>query len=367
MTAEQVTVREGSTELLVPAVHSVRGPGSRGPSVFYNRQMAFSRDVSVMLLRALGPSSAADLMSAAGSRAVRLANEVDGVHVTANDISPEAYEQIRRNIELNRVDNCEASNMDLACLLAERRFGYVDLDPFGSPVPFLHAAIKGVERNGVLALTATDTAPLAGARRDKCERRYMARPLRGPICHEAGLRILMGTVARDLARFDRGMEPLLCFHSDHYFRVHVRVTKGAQRADATLRGLGWMRYERDGLRRSVSPSPEGHPHGPMWLGPLHDRAVLDSMEADEGLAEPRRCAKALALWREELDTPLCYDVSELSSHLKVSPPRMERLLESLRLRGEASRSHVSPTAFRCALPLEDVLDAYREAAGTDNI
>ncbi len=367
MTAEQVTVREGCTDLLVPSGYSSRGPGTRGPSVFYNRQMAFARDVSVMLLRALGPLSAVDCMSAAGSRAVRLANEVQGVHVTANDISAEAYEQIGRNIELNGLKNCDASNMDLACLLAEQRFGYVDLDPFGSPVPFLHAAIKGVERNGVLAVTATDTAPLAGARRDKCERRYMARPLRGPICHEAGLRILMGAVARDLARFDRGMEPLLCFHSDHYFRLHLRVTKGAQRADAMLRRLGWMRYERDSLKRSVSASPEGHPHGPMWLGPLHDRGVLERMEADESLAEPRRCAKALELWSEELDTPICYEVSELSSKLKINPPRMERLLESLRRRGEASRSHVSPTAFRCALPMEDVLDAYREAAGIDNI
>jgi len=363
-----VVIKEGPTHLAVPSLHSSGGPGTKGLDVFYNRQMAFNRDVSIMFLRALGSGlKVADCMAATGSRSARMANEVPDIEVVANDIDPRSGDFIRKNIELNGLDNLRVNNQDLACLLSEERFDYVDIDPFGSPIPYLHSAIKGVSRNGILALTATDTAPLAGARRDKCERRYLARPLKWPCHHESGLRILLGTVARDLARFDKGMEPLLSFYCDHYFRVYVRVTKGAERADRTLAQVGHMAYDRQSLVRSVSPDAQGHPYGPLWLGPLHDRGLLADMEVGPSLQEAGRCSKMLALWREELDTPLCYEVAEISSYLKVSPPRMEKLLHSLSRRGPASRSHVSPTCFRTDLPLEEVLDSYLEAAQIDNL
>ncbi len=363
-----VVIKEGPTHLAVPELHSSGGPGTKGLDVFYNSQMAFNRDVSIMFLRALGPGlKVADCMAATGSRSARMANEVPDIEVVANDIDPRSSDFIQKNIELNGLNNLRANNQDLACLLSEERFDYVDIDPFGSPIPYLHSAIKGVSRNGVLALTATDTAPLAGARRDKCERRYLARPMKWPGHHESGLRILLGTVARDLARFDKGMEPLLSFYCDHYFRIYVRVTKGAERADRTLSQLGYMAYDSKSLQRSVSSKPEGHPYGPMWLGPLHDRGLLSKMDADESLQETARCAKMLNLWREELDTPICYEVAELSSHLKVSPPRMERFLRSLSKRGPASRSHISPTIFRTDLPLEEVFISYLEATEIDNL
>ena len=72
-------ITEGRTRILVPETRSRGGPGriERG-SVFFNEQMAFNRDVSIMLLRALGrpDMTVADAMTATGSRAVRIANEV---------------------------------------------------------------------------------------------------------------------------------------------------------------------------------------------------------------------------------------------------------------------------------------------------
>lgn len=46
-------ITEGTTKLLVPESHSAGGPGRIIPGeVFFNEQMAFNRDVAVMLLRA---------------------------------------------------------------------------------------------------------------------------------------------------------------------------------------------------------------------------------------------------------------------------------------------------------------------------
>lgn len=364
MIPECIEILEGSTRLLVPKGHSHGGPGKRTGDVFFNSQMAFNRDVSVMLLSSLPyVVDVADAMTATGSRAVRIANEVPHTQVVANDLEEKSRWFIEANMALNSVKNCRANIQNLSCLLAEQSFDYVDLDPFGSPVPFLQAGIRGCRRNGILAITATDTAPLAGAHRAKCERRYQALPLRGPMCHESGLRILMGSVARELARFDRGMEPLLSFYADHYFRTYIRVKEGAVSADDTLSQLGFYSYDPGSLERGFSQTRDHqHVYGPAWGGRLHDLTLLRSMHS-KGLADGRRVEKYLDLWRHELPSPLLYEVGELSSLLKVPSPRLEVLLDALRTHGMAEKSHITPTSFRTDLPLDLIKDLYIQASG----
>ncbi len=355
-------IREGQTDIIVPKDHSSHGPGKIQGTVFFNEQMAFNRDVSVMLLRAVGRDlTVADAMAATGSRSVRIANEVPGVQVTANDISADAVSYIDANIELNGLSNCVSSNMNMHSLFAEHSYDYVDLDPFGSPVPFTQSAIRGCRRKGILAVTATDTAPLAGAHAVKCRRRYQSEPIRGYMCHEGGLRILMCSIVRELAKFDRGMKPILSFYADHYFRTYIQIEEGAEAADRALSKLGYMQYDTETLERSVSfDKDKEHPYGPFWLGPLHDKDFLSRMEPS-GLAEERRASKYLGLWRGEIDTePFVYDMSELSSHLKMSPPKIDDFMVFLNEHGHAAKSHVCPSSFKTDIALEDLLPLYRE-------
>lgn len=377
-----ITIREGSTDILVPEVHSSGGPGKRTGDVFFNEQMAFNRDVSVMLLKALDRQmDVADAMSATGARAVRIANEVPSVTVTANDRDPKATELISRNIELNGLTNCTAVNKDLGSLFSEHQFDYVDIDPFGSPMPFLHSAIRGCRRNGILAVTATDTAPLAGANHAKCRRRYGSMPYKGLMCHDTGLRILMASLAKELAKFDRGMSPILSFYADHYFRTYVRLTEGAKNADDTLSELIYLNFDFEkgraaDLRRLTEREPgmfsssvkaDGRhrpivPFGPFWGGNLHDKEILKKMDPS-GMADEKRCGKMLDLWINELDhVPFPYDISEISSFLKVSPPKMDVLLETLNEYGSVSRSHMSPTLFNTDADNDDVMEAFRIAS-----
>ncbi len=360
-----VRIREGATELLVPEQHSSGGPGKIFDTVFFNEQMAFNRDVSVMFRRALGRHmKVADCMTATGSRAVRIANEVPDTEVVANDINPGTIPYIEENVRLNGLTNCRVSRENLHVLLAKEVFDYVDLDPFGSPVPFLHSAIQGCKRGGILAVTATDTAPLAGAHRAKCERRYQARPIRGPMCHEGALRILIGYIARETAKFDKGIRPMLSFSTDHYVRTYVEVRNGAAAADGSLSELVYIAYDPDTLERSFSPVPdEKHVYGPMWGGQLFDRDILGRMSA-EGMADQKRCDKFLGIWREEIDSnPFVYDMSEVASNLKVSTPNYERFIEAMAERGRVSRTHLSPTGFKTELPLETVKEVFRSVSG----
>jgi tRNA (guanine26-N2/guanine27-N2)-dimethyltransferase len=356
-----VLIREGATELYVPSVHSEKGPGKRIGRVFFNDQMAFNRDVTVMLLKAYTRArTALDAMASTGARAVRIARESrPDMRIVANDRDSEACEYIAANAQCTGSDNIEVSNDDLRCLLARRVFDYIDLDPFGTPVPFVPAVMQGLRRHGVAGITATDTAPLAGTYPRKCFRRYGAVSMRSPFGHESGVRILIGHIAREAAKEDKGLECLLSFYADHYMRTYVRVVDGGGEADRTIAGLGYIDHDPATGQRSVSlERTSARSIGPLWLGPLHDTEVLAGMEAGENLQTRKRCAKYLEVWRQELDVPFFYDNDEIASLLRTSPRRLESVLEALGSSGKVSRTHFSPTGIRTDLPLRDVLDIY---------
>ncbi len=359
-------ITEGKTRLLVPEVHSTQGPGKiNAGSVFFNEQMAFNRDVSIMLLRALGrpAMTVADAMTATGSRAVRIANEVPGTEVTANDFDENAIPYIKANIELNGLTNVTPSHANMHALFADNSFDYVDLDPFGSPSLFIQSAIRGTRKRGILAVTATDTAPLAGAQAPKCRRRYQCEPIRGYMCHEGGLRILLCTIAREMGKFDMGMRPLLSFSADHYYRAYVQIESGTAACDRMLDQLGYMKYDMRTLEReAVKEYDSEHRLGPFWLGPLFDKELLNRM-SPEGMAKEKKCSKMLDIWRNEIDSvPFVYDMSELSSYTKLSPPNLDFFVERMNEIGKTSKTHFSPTSFVTELPLKDILAVYRETA-----
>lgn len=354
-------VTEGRTQLFVPEARTESGPGKKQGRVFYNQQMAFNRDVSVMFFSHpdVKPNRALDAMSATGARAIRIMNEArPNTEFHINDWEKESVEVIRQNIELNGLQNCVARNEDLRCLLAGDKFDYIDLDPFGTPVPYLHPSIQGLRRNGILAVTATDTAPLAGTHAKKCVRRYQARPLRCIFGHEVGLRILLGYVARQAAMFDRGVEPLLCFYADHYMRLYVRMPETADSADATLENLGYIRFDRGTHERMVSKDWEKGMSGPIWTAPVNDRAFVQKLELVDGLAQRNRCEKYLNLWKSELDVPYFYENNELSSEIGCSPLKLEKLLEGMAEIGQVSKTHFSPTGFKSDQPYGKVRERY---------
>ncbi len=357
--SDSVQIKEGGTRLIVPKEHSRKGPGKREGRVFFNGQMAFNRDVSVMFFQAIGVlKSALDAMAGTGARAVRIANEARSeVQITANDKDQEAVEFIRKNVDLNSLENCTVSQCDLRQLLSQQVFDCVDLDPFGTPVPFIPASIQGCRRHGILALTATDTASLSGTFPRKSLRRYGARSMRSPFGHETGLRILIAHAVREAAKMDRGIKPLLCFYADHYFRLHLRLEEGGGKADSTLDQLGYIDYDPTSGSRSFAPLPSSSKSmGPLWGGPLHDSSLLHRMSTSVSLAAQERCQKYLELWREEqrVDAPFFFDNDEIASKLRASPPPMSKLIDKLREAGEATRTHFSPTSFKTNLSYEEI-------------
>ena len=359
------TVREGTTDLLVPESFCKKGPGTKTGVVFYNRQMEFSRDVSVMVGREVFKEGQRilDGLAASGARGLRLANEC-GVRAdfTLNDRDLRAAVLMKQNADMNSLRNVQIQCRDLRGLLADEQFDYIDIDPFGSPVDFIDSAVQSCRNRGVLAITATDTAPLYGTYPKTSLRRYGSLSAKSPFAHETGLRILVGFVVREAAKHDRAVEPILCYHVDHYFRCNFRIVNGAGRADSALKKMGFASFDRATLKRSVSTDMEHeNDAGPLWIGDLFSKELLMSMRATGDLGTSTRCSRILETWRDEVDMPpLFYGMDELARKTKLAPPKLLDFVEHLRDSGSrASRTHFDPKGLKTDLTAPMLLNRYK--------
>lgn len=72
-------------------------------------------------------------------------------------------------------------------LMYQRRkdaFHAIDLDPYGCPSIFLDGAVRCIANGGLLMVTATDMAVLAGNSPETCYVKYGAVSLKSKSCHE---------------------------------------------------------------------------------------------------------------------------------------------------------------------------------------
>ncbi|MFQ5815658.1 MAG: tRNA (guanine(10)-N(2))-dimethyltransferase [Candidatus Hydrothermarchaeaceae archaeon] len=360
-------ITEGHTRLLVPE-ELLEGRIERRP-VFYNPLSKLSRDVSCAAARALAKKEKLhylDLLAGTGARGIRIANEA-GCSVHLNDANPETREVMMANAELNGVE-VAMSNVEGNLLMRENpgAFDFIDIDPYGSPAPYLGNATATVKRKGLIAFAATDTAALHGLYPKTCLRRYSALPLRCEFGREVGLRILLGYAARNVASRSRGMRCILSHSTRHYFRAYLHMSPGRRAADSALEDMGYLYYCRNCLdRRSERQTiprerrcecgGEYEVAGPLWLGGLLDEEFRNTaLEKSRYLADAE-VEKLLSTLASELDEPFYYDVHALCRKMKISAPKMEEVMEELRDSGfDVSRTHFSPTAIKTNASVEDV-------------
>ena len=60
----------------------------------------------------------------------------------------------------------------------------VDLDPYGTAIPFLESSISSLANNGLMCVTFTDMAVLCARKPHVCFYKYGSAPLGKAYCHE---------------------------------------------------------------------------------------------------------------------------------------------------------------------------------------
>jgi len=304
--------------------HMPRGPAKRTGAGFLNPAMAPARTRSVLLMadalehdwliKPDQPLRALDALCATGVRVRRWRNEIPEAHqkrlrITANDLDVFALDWLKRSHHAyppaksvdhdpeddryQRPGTGEMNNgiytmqNDARVTLLEAGYQWVDLDPFGSPVNFLDAAIQGLARIGFLEVTATDTAALTGSSQGSQFRRYGAKGIVDSYAHDDAVRVLLGLVATTAARHDRAVEPVLALFDGHHVRLSVKVRRSREDASTVLDSIGWRIRDEDGTYRFIQhPTPEEveRGSGPLWVGPLWNAQIAGRMTEERVLA-----------------------------------------------------------------------------------
>ncbi len=377
---EYIIVKEGMAKIFVPNPELYRrSDGVYEPAwapVFYNPLMRLNRHLSVASLhawstiRGRGSLLVIDALAGTGVRGIRYALETGNVRTCiVNDASKEAYKIAKINIRMNGLDACVATNREANALLrdlkeARRVIDFIDIDPYGTPAPFIDSAVAAVRRGGLVGFTATDIAPLSGAKPSSGERHYMARLAKNSVGREVALRVLLGLIARVAALRDRWIRPVMSISLRHFVRVVVEVLGGARRASTMLEEcIGYVPLCDDILWSDHCEKPVLF--GPIWLCDIHEHEVLAQainflcgMDYED--SDREEAVKVLERAKAEIGLNRVFNLTSLARVAGVNTPRRDSVIDCLRKRGfSAAATHYTGPFIRTNATYRNVLECVK--------
>jgi tRNA (guanine26-N2/guanine27-N2)-dimethyltransferase len=248
-----------------------------------------------------------------------------------------ATETIAGNLEMNGIKS-KIYNERVEDLLQDRKYDWIDIDPFGTPAPYLEAALKGLRNGGILGVAATDTAVLCGAKPSICKKRYGAVSMRRVVAKEVGVRILLSRIHNIASEMGKGIEPLLCYSEGHHLRVFLRL---GERKDIALK---WITKDMRIVDRE-----EKDAGGPLWVRKIIKAELIP--ESQDGVL-----GRLLETLREEANGPPgLHDINDIAKAAGIGQtPQRNKIVESIRKLGSfASSSVFSPLGIKTDAP-EDI-------------
>lgn len=343
---------------------------------FFNPKARLARELGILALRAEAyrlerPLRVVDLMAGVGARGIRYALEAPLQYLLLNDANPEVVSAIHDNLRRNPIPpevqvevSCEqAHRLCYSIRLRDEHYDWVDLDAFGSPSTFWHAASLALRWGGVLYLTATDMAALCGKMRDPAIRHYRAVTRPWECADEVGARVLLGALLQSAGERGLYYTPLFVLDEGYAMRFAVRLSYG--NAPFPVHHLGWLVKCQQCHTQATLPlavtvgrcrtchSEDVQWAGPLWTGALFDRDFLHLMYTEARRREVQPAVRVLRLMVDEADSPAgYYALPELGTRarLKQLPP-VETVVQRLRQEGYyASRTHFETAGVKTNAP-----------------
>ncbi len=391
-----ITKQEGSVKFFLHEIDNNAIP-SKSMNVFYNERMEINRDISILAIIAYNktisqaPLVIVDSMAASGIGSIRLLKNTENVEkIYLNDLNPIAVELIKNNLELNKIDpkQAEALNKDANLLLSEISRNSVlpdviSIDPFGTPNFYIDSAFKAIKRdNGLLCITATDTAVLFGVKPKACIRKYMAKPLHTDYCKEIGARILLSFISRIANINNLGIIPLLTFYSNHFIRIFAMSFRGKSKILKDLpKSYGYLVHcnncgDRSSIIEDLLKIPQKCPiclsekhlsySGPLWVGELHQKSYVEELSLLNekfNFKNKNRIRKVLKFALNEINMPLSYyNIHKISQQLKLSSiPKLEDVIKIIEENGfKASRTHFDFISIKTDMKIDELKKVLKQ-------
>jgi len=362
--------------------------------VFYNPVMELNRDITILLLQQFSPMNLCDPLAASGIRSIRFSKELKYKSIAINDVDEKAVKSIKNSLKLNKINNFATMNKPLKklnntiknnnkisihnedanlFLLNSKGFDYIDVDPFGTSNSYLEAAIKRISRNGILAVTNTDTAALTGTYPKACVRKYWSSNKKNYLMHETGLRILIRKIQLIGMQYEKALFPVFSYFKNHYFRIFFQCIKGKRLCNEIALEHGMFNGA-----------------GPLWMGSLFDSRLVNRMYASllknyndkndntrnsienntiinkklNNSQNNNELLKFLKIIKDEskINAVGFYDIHDIAKKRKLKIiMRKEELIKKIKKKGfKAANTHFLGTGIRSDIPYDNFLTLLRE-------
>jgi tRNA (guanine26-N2/guanine27-N2)-dimethyltransferase len=276
--------------------------------------------------------------------------------------------------------------------------------------------MRSVEDGGLVSVTATDTAVLCGKHPEVCLRKYYGLPLNNSYSNEIALRLLISLVALTSSRLGISIYPLFAHTNMHYIRFYAKVVLSNKQANKVFTNIGYLKHCFHCGNRTVSDVQLGREicelcytkfstAGWLWIGRIYDKDFVREMMTK---TFPLRCDGSIQAYEahgeatmdmdnksednlnsykkkagndlEEIqkrkekhlqklfakcisehdDIPYYFTSDEIASKLKIGPPALASIIESLSEAGfRTSRSGLNQTAFKTEAKINEIVTYFR--------
>ncbi|MHA2224267.1 MAG: hypothetical protein ACXAC8_03635 [Candidatus Hodarchaeales archaeon] len=385
-----VEIQEGTGSFLVPDSSINKYIPRRSDEVFFNRQQEINRDFSVLALRAYSKITektdliACEPFAGTGVRSCRYLLETPISMLFCNDLNSQAIKIAKKNLDrlpaLNKEDfkiyNMECNYFFQFLHVENNTFDFIDIDPYGTPIPFIRNSVQLTNLHGLLAFTATDLASLVGLYPRALYARYgISRfDIRFGNIHEIAARILITGIQHAGLTQSQSLIPILTIYHRHFIRCFLQRKRGVKNV---INQTGFIslckkcrtRYTEALGKKNTSCPVCNHKTrfeiGPIFLGKIQKLDYLSEMLQDDHLHEMgtrKLLKKILPRMIEEatLEIPWSFDIPKLSKKAGVTVPPIEKVMTHLHEMGyQSNRIHFSGNTIKTDANEDDLISIIK--------
>lgn len=339
-------------------------------TVFYNPVMKLNRDISMLVINSYFEDDKCkfcDPMAATGIRELRFLKTIPNKFekITMGDISKTAIENISKNFELNNIskEKIDLINANAINTITKEFYNFIEIDPFGSPVPFLDSAIQRIKHEGILSITATDTAALCGTYPKKTLRKYGIKVEKILCYEEIGVRNLIAYCIREGAKYDKVLTPIVSISQDHFYKIFFKINESRTKSLEEVKDLKYYKWDKKTQEIKFSDFEKEGFYGKTYIKGLNDKKFIEKMiKSITLIKDNKKILKLLDKIVKEENLFGHYNIHKLEKEFNFSSEiKFDTLIEKLIDKGFlASRPHNNRLCIKTDAKANDIITIMKE-------